>query len=85
MAGVARDALTVIYHRPHLPHYPTTARIAIASASGEHVSSHAWICRRREEIGKKYQHSHTRRGRVYGKEEKPMDDARCALNAAITR
>jgi hypothetical protein len=35
--------------------------------------------------GRKHQHSHTRKGRVYGKEEKPTDDARCALNAAITQ
>jgi hypothetical protein len=35
--------------------------------------------------GRKHQHSHTRRGRVYGKEERPVDDARSALNAAITQ
>jgi hypothetical protein len=43
-----RGTLTVIYRRPHLPRYPTAARIAIASASGEHISSHDWRCRRRE-------------------------------------
>jgi hypothetical protein len=34
--------------------------------------------------GSKDQHSHSPRGRVYDKEERPIDDARCALNAAIT-
>jgi hypothetical protein len=35
--------------------------------------------------GRKHQHSHTGGGEYTEKEEKPIDNARCELNAAITR
>jgi hypothetical protein len=35
--------------------------------------------------GRKDQHSHTYRGTVYDKEERHIDDARCASNAVIMR
>jgi hypothetical protein len=80
MAGIA--GVSVVFARRHI--VIMSGILGLISPSS-HVSSHVWRCRRREEIGRKYQHSHTQGGRVYGKEEKPIDDARCAINAAITR